>query len=70
MNLSEFSVKNSVLANVLFFVVLIVGIIAAFLIQRELFPTTDLDLIVITTPYPGALPERWRTMSRYQLKMN
>ena len=57
MNLPEFSVKNSVFGNVLFAVVAIVGLIVAMNTERELFPATDLDMVVITTLYPGALPD-------------
>ena len=57
MNLPEFSVRNSIFANVLFWVVVIVGLIAAFNAKRDLFPATDLDIVVVSTVYPGALPE-------------
>jgi len=57
MNLPEFSVRNSVFGNMLTVAVLAVGMYAAVTMPRELFPVTDLDLIVVSTVYPNATAE-------------
>ncbi|MBU0677437.1 MAG: efflux RND transporter permease subunit [Verrucomicrobia bacterium] len=57
MNIAEFSVKNSILSNMLTVVVLVVGLIMTVRMQREVFPVVDLDLVVISTRYQNASPE-------------
>lgn len=48
---------NPVAANLLMLVIIVVGLGAAFTIQRAMFPTVDIEMIFITAPYPGAAPE-------------
>ena len=48
---------NPVASNLLMLVILIVGLGAAFTIQRAMFPALDIEIIFITAPYPGAAPE-------------
>lgn len=57
MRIAEFSTKNSLLVNLFSGFVLIVGLISVFNLQREAFPNISLDMVVITTPYPGASAE-------------
>lgn len=57
MNLSEFSVKNSLLVNSLSLFLVVSGLLALFRIEREAFPNFSFDVIVVSTPYPGAPPE-------------
>jgi multidrug efflux pump subunit AcrB len=57
MKISEFSVKNSLLVNLLSVFILIVGLIAISQTQREAFPSISLDTVIITTAYPGATAE-------------
>ena len=45
MNLPEFSVKHSILGNMLFLVVLVGGLFAAISMQREVFPEVSLDMV-------------------------
>jgi len=54
MNVPEFSVRHAILGNMLTLFVLVGGLIAVFFVQRDTFPELELDLVVITTPYPNA----------------
>jgi len=57
MNLAKFSVKNSLFVNFLSFLMLILGIIAAFLTRKEAFPNVQFDFAQVQTAYPGATSE-------------
>jgi len=48
---------NPVAANLLMIIIMVVGLISAFNIQRAIFPAFDIEAISITMPYPGAAPE-------------
>jgi multidrug efflux pump subunit AcrB len=48
---------NPVAANLLMLIIMVVGLGSAFTIQRAMFPALDIELILITAPYPGAAPE-------------
>ncbi len=37
--------------------VLLVGVLSLFSLRREIFPEFDLEMILVTVPYPGASPE-------------
>jgi len=52
----EFSVKNPIFVNLLTVIVLVAGIMALVGLNRDVFPNVQLDLVVITTSYPGATP--------------
>lgn len=49
--------RNPVAANLLMLLLMIGGLRAAFHIQQEVFPRFEIDVIMITVPYPGASPE-------------
>jgi len=57
MRLAEFSVKNSLLVNLLSFFIIFAGIFSMMHLQRDAFPLVDLDVLTITTYYPGAPAE-------------
>lgn len=57
MTLPSFSVKNSVLVNVLMILVIAMGAFALFSLPRELFPQIRLNRVIVTVVYPGASPE-------------
>lgn len=59
MKISEFSVKNSLLINLVSVFILIAGIYTLFVykIRREAFPDVSYDMVVINTIYPGSPPE-------------
>jgi multidrug efflux pump subunit AcrB len=49
--------RNSVAANLLMAALLIGGLFSAVLINKEIFPTFELNLININVAYPGAAPQ-------------
>jgi len=54
-SLPAFSVRHSVLANMITIFVLVAGAYVSLkTLKREVFPTTDLNLVVIRTVYPDA----------------
>ena len=57
MSLPEFSVKHSVFGNMLTLFVILGGLVMLTFLQRDTFPEIELDLVVVTTLYPGASPE-------------
>nr|CAI78512.1 heavy metal efflux pump [uncultured bacterium] len=57
MKLAEFSVKNSLLVNLLSLFIIVVGFNAMVHLKREAFPRVDFDIVTITTVYPGAPAE-------------
>lgn len=52
----RFFVRRPLFANLLTFLVLLLGIGAALGIQREAFPKVDFGIITVTTVWPGASP--------------
>jgi len=59
MKLSEFSVKHSLLVNLISVFIIIAGFYTLYIykIRREAFPEVSFDRVLITTVYPGAPPE-------------
>ena len=59
MKLSEFSVKHSLLINLISVFILIAGFYTLYIykIRKEAFPEVSMDAVVISTAYPGAPPE-------------
>lgn len=57
MRIIRLAINNPVAVNIVMLAVIGFGLFTAFNITREFFPESDLDRIVITTPYPGATPE-------------
>ena len=57
MHIAEFSVKNPVLVNLLMLAILVVGIMSAARLPLELFPSIQIELVSVTTVYPGASAE-------------
>ncbi|MDP8253511.1 MAG: efflux RND transporter permease subunit [Candidatus Kaelpia aquatica] len=58
MKISEFSVKHSLLINLISVFILIAGFYTLFIskIKKEAFPEVSFDTVIITTAYPGAAP--------------
>lgn len=48
--------KNPVAANLLMVVLLVGGLLMAGRVKQEVFPETELDMVSISVPYPGASP--------------
>ena len=57
MHISEFSVKQSVLVNLLVILVLVAGIFTYSSMTKEKFPDISMDELWIYTSYPGVSPE-------------
>lgn len=57
MNIVRRMVLNPVAANMLMILILGGGLWASFSIPRELFPEFSLEVITVSVPYPGAMPE-------------
>lgn len=56
MSLPSFSVRNSVLVNMLMLVILASGAIFAVTLQREMFPESRPDKLLVSAVYPGVQP--------------
>ncbi|HUS37820.1 MAG TPA: efflux RND transporter permease subunit, partial [Pirellulales bacterium] len=57
-SLVRWAINNSPAMNMLMISVLLVGTLSLFRMRREVFPEFDLDIVLITVPYPGASPEK------------
>jgi multidrug efflux pump subunit AcrB len=57
MHISEFSVKQPVLVNLLVILVLVAGIFTYSYMTKEKFPDVSLDEVWVYTEYPGVSPE-------------
>ncbi|GGZ03829.1 MULTISPECIES: efflux RND transporter permease subunit [Shewanella] len=49
--------RNNVAANLLMWILIIGGVVSAFTINKEIFPTFDLNYLRISVAYPGAAPQ-------------
>ena len=52
----RWAIRNSPAMNILMLTVLLVGAASMFLMRREMFPEFELEVILVTVPYPGASP--------------
>ncbi|MEA3489294.1 MAG: efflux RND transporter permease subunit [Candidatus Omnitrophota bacterium] len=57
MSLPRFSINNSLFVNLISVIIVIIGLIVAFGLSREVFPNVSFDIVSVTTTYPGATPE-------------
>ncbi len=62
MSITEFSLKNSVLVNMIMIAVFLVGIYALFVIPQEEYPPVDFGAIVVNVNYPGVSPQEIETL--------
>jgi len=56
MSIPRFSVNQSLFVNLVSVIILIIGLIVVFGINKEIFPNVDFDVVSVTTAYPGAPP--------------
>ncbi len=49
--------RNRVFANILLFLIVFAGVLAAQFMVRETFPEFSLEMLTVTVPWPGADPE-------------
>lgn len=57
MSIPSFSVRNAVLVNMLMLVILVAGVVFAITLQREMFPESRPDKLMVAAVYPGVQPE-------------
>jgi multidrug efflux pump subunit AcrB len=57
MGIIQFSIRNSLIVNLLLLVMIIAGVLSWRSMPQEMFPIVDLDLVRIVTEYEGAPPE-------------
>ena len=53
----RWAIRNTPAMNTIVVAVLVVGTLAAFMLRREVFPQFELELILVSVPYPGASPD-------------
>ena len=53
----QWAVRNTPAMNTLMIAGIVVGALSLTKIRREVFPEFDLEIILITVPYPGASPD-------------
>ena len=56
-SLISWTIHRTPAMNVFMVAILVVGLISGFLLRREEFPRFELEIILVTVPYPGASPE-------------
>ena len=52
----RWAIHNSPAVNILFVATLIGGFVCFTLLRREVFPQFELEIVLVTVPYPGASP--------------
>ncbi|NOY52165.1 MAG: efflux RND transporter permease subunit [Deltaproteobacteria bacterium] len=57
MTVGAFSVKNPVFVNLVLLLFVVLGITSFRSMPREVFPSVPLDMVTVTTVYPGVSPE-------------
>ncbi|MDH5716696.1 MAG: efflux RND transporter permease subunit [Spirochaetia bacterium] len=55
--LIELFIHKNVFGNILTAAVIVIGVISAFMMQRESFPRADFDVVVVQTAFLGASPQ-------------
>lgn len=53
----EFFIDKSLVVNLLTVIIIVVGVVSAFTLQKDIFPSVDFDVVLIRTSYPGSSSE-------------
>ena len=53
----KWAINNSPAMNTLMVTVLGVGLVSLMMMRREVFPEFELEIILVSVPYPGASPD-------------
>ncbi|MFK7778951.1 MAG: efflux RND transporter permease subunit, partial [Gimesia sp.] len=53
----KWAINNSPAMNTLMITILGVGLVSLLFMRREVFPEFELEIILVSVPYPGASPE-------------
>jgi len=56
MSLPRFSVNQSLFVNLVSIIIIIIGLLVVFGINKEVFPNVEFDIVSVITAYPGATP--------------
>ncbi len=56
-SLPAWAIRNSPAMNLLMIAIMVVGLFSFRSMQRESFPNFDIDIILVSVPYPGAAPQ-------------
>ena len=56
-SLVSWTIHHTPAMNVFMVAILVVGMLSGFMLRREEFPRFELEIILVTVPYPGASPE-------------
>jgi len=56
MSLPRFSINQSLFVNLVSVMIIIIGLMVLFGMNKEIFPNVDFDVVSVTTVYPGATP--------------
>ncbi len=51
------AIRNAAGVNVMVIILLLVGMLSFFSLRRETFPEFQLEVILVSVPYPGATPD-------------
>ncbi len=57
MHIADFSVRNSFFVNLLMGAIMFIGLLFAFSLPLELFPSVKLEMVTVTTSFPGSSAE-------------
>jgi multidrug efflux pump subunit AcrB len=57
----RWAISNTPAMNTLMGAILIIGLAAGFMLRREEFPRFELEIVLVTVPYPGASPAEVET---------
>ena len=52
----RWAIENSPAMNILMLSIMVVGAFSLSILRREIFPEFELEIILVTVPYPGATP--------------
>ena len=57
MHIADFSVRNSFFVNLVMAAIILAGVLFSFSLPLELFPSVKLEMVTVTTSFPGSSPE-------------
>ena len=57
MHVADFSVRNSFFVNLLMGAIILIGLLFSFSLPLELFPSVKLEMVTVTTSFPGSSAE-------------
>jgi multidrug efflux pump subunit AcrB len=55
-SLIRWSIQNTPAMNTLMVTIMVVGAVSLYMMRREVFPEFDLEIVMVSVPYPGASP--------------